>query len=191
MDLQARGGVIASDVRRMVLFPFGQHAVPMHRSLCVDCVIRCNGDLDRFIDAPNDTMDRFGSHIARISGLREGTEQALVVLTRTNMLAATAIDCRQRLESQVPLLRRALWLIYVDPDQDPFFLSTARTLGELSGPLDTAPVWVGPGMTRFIVMSPLLKNLHRVAERVNEIERDLFDDRRGRVVQRGFGLSGA
>lgn len=156
----------------MVLFPFGQPEARTHRSRCTDFAIRCGGDLSRIIDAPNDTIEQFGAYLWRIRGLREGAEHALVVVARGKPLALIASDARRQLESWVPALRQAVWMMYLDPEDEPHFLSTAERFGRLSGPLDTAPIWVGPGLTRFIVASPLVTNLHRVADRITEIDRD-------------------
>lgn len=129
-------------------------------------------------------MDRYASYVARIRGLREGSEQALVVLTRTNPLALTIIDGRKRLEAVVPALRRALWAIYVDPEEDPFFLSTAERYGTFGGALDSAPVWVGPGPARFLVLSPLVGGADLVDARVQELVADSPEDTGVRRISR-------
>jgi len=160
----------------MVLFPHGQTDSLRHRSLCSEYALRCGGDLARVIDAPSDTVDRFASYVSRIRGLRDGSERALVIMTRTNPLALTVIEARKRLESMVPSLRRALWVIYVDPDVDPFFLSTVERHGTLGGPLEAAPIWVGPGPMRFLVVSPQVRDADVVSERVAQIVADSPDD---------------
>lgn len=170
--------------RRLVLFPHGQPDSLHHRSLCSEYVIRCGGDLARVIDAPSDAVDRFAAYVSRIRGLREGAEQALVVMTRTNPLALTIIDGRKRLEAVVPALRRALWVIYVDPEQDPFFLSTAERYGTLGGALDAAPIWVGPGPARFLVLSSQVRDGDLVSARADELAADSPEDTGVRRISR-------
>ncbi len=160
----------------MVLFPHGQPDSLRHRSLCSEYALRCGGDLARVIDAPSDTVDRFAAYVSRIRGLRDGSERALAIMTRTNPLALTVIEARKRLESVVPSLRRALWVIYADPEADPFFLSTVERHGTLGGPLEAAPIWVGPGPMRFLVVSPQVRDAEVVSERVAQIVADSPDD---------------
>jgi len=170
--------------RKLVLFPHGQPESIKHRTLCSEYVLRCGGDLSRVIDAPSDSVERFASYVSRIRGLREGAEAALVVLTRTNPLALTVIDGRKRLEAAVPTLRRALWAIYIDPDEDPFFLSTAERYGTLGGAMDTAPIWVGPGPSRFLVMSSLVRQGDLITERAQELLADTPDETGVRRIAR-------
>ncbi len=170
--------------RRLVLFPHGQPEAPRHRTLCSEFAMRCGGDLARVIDAPSDTVERFAAYVSRIRGLREGAEQALVVMTRTNPLALTVIDGRKRLEAAVPSLRWALWAIYVDLEQDPFFLSTAERYGTLGGALDAAPIWVGPGPARFMVLSSDVGDGELVATRALELAADGPEDTGVRRISR-------
>ncbi len=130
--------------RRLVLYPQGQASRAEHRARCSELVLWCGGDIGRVIDSPSASVNAFASYILRIKGIREGTEQVMVVLTSTNPLALTVVDLRRRLETQIPSLRTARWLIYLDPESDPFF---EACFGHSIGAFDR-PFGRGPRMAR-------------------------------------------
>jgi hypothetical protein len=99
-------------------------------------------------------LDRFIGQTERIRAVREGADAAMVVLTQTSPLILAVVVTRRRIEAAIPALRGALWVVYVEPASDPFFLEAAHELGILSGPLSTAPIWYGPGAVPFLILSP-------------------------------------
>jgi len=160
--------------RRLVLYPQGQASRAEHRARCSELVLWCGGDIGRVIDSPSASVNAFASYILRIKGIREGTEQVMVVLTSTNPLALTVVDLRRRLETQIPSLRTARWLIYLDPESDPFFEASAIRLGHLTGPLDEAPVWLGPQDSPFLVLSTRLRNRRFVCQGLEELDESIL-----------------
>ncbi len=137
--------------RRAVLFPFGQPVVDKHRGACEALIIRAGGDQQRFIDPLGSDLQRFVRYVRRIP--RALQPPPFVVLTRTNPLALTVVQPRRELTRAIPVLADARWLIYLAPDEDPFFLGSAEALGTLTAPLHQAPVWDGPDGYRFAVLS--------------------------------------
>ena len=154
--------------RRLVLFPHGQPAALPHRNRCLELLLRAGGDLGRIIDAPAGRIEQFATYCSRIRGIREGTEQVMVVLTRTNPLALTVLDTRSRLEAKLPMLRHALWVIFFSPEDDPFFMASAERLGQVHGKLAGAPFWEGPRGRRFLVLSPMVKDERVIGDRVRQ-----------------------
>lgn len=156
--------------RRLVLFPQGQLVDEEHRDRCVRFALWCGGDVGRVIDSPVSSLEMFTNYLSRIRGLEDGTEPALVVLTRTNPLALTVVDLRRRLESRLPALRTARWMIYLDPDSDPFFGTMALRLGHLTGELSEAPIWIGPQDSPFLVLSSTMRNRDLVCASLDELD---------------------
>lgn len=150
---------VGSDQRRIVLYPYGQPRRARHREFCDELVVGLGGDVARMIDAPTVTLDRFVGYIGRIAVLREG-EESIVVFTRTNPIALAVVNARRRIERALPRLRESAWLLFVDVDDDPFFVESARKLGtfELGGRF---PVWVGPEATRWEIVSPNAERLEQ------------------------------
>lgn len=156
--------------RRLVLFPQGQLAGEDQRARCAELILWCGGDVGRVIDAPVDTVDAFASFLLRIRGVKDGSEQVMVVLTNTNPLALAVVDLRRRLEARLPSLRTARWLIFVDPQTDPFFESSALVLGHLTGPMEESPLWIGPQDSPYLVLSPRVRERRFVCQALDELD---------------------
>lgn len=125
--------------------------------------------MQRVIDGPFPTIDRFVHHVSRIPVIRAGV-RPIVVLTRTIPLAMTVLSARQRIEAGLPQLRRATWGIFFDAAEDPFFEAAVRKFGELQGDLHEAPIWVGPGQARFVILSPEVRDAQLVRQRSQELD---------------------
>jgi hypothetical protein len=156
--------------RRLVLFPQGQVGGEYQRARCAELVLWCGGDVGRVIDTPVDSLDAFASFLQRIRGVKDGSEQVMVVLTNTNPLALAVVDLRRRLEFRLPALRTARWLIFVDPQTDPFFESSALRLGHLTGPMEEAPIWIGPQDSPYVVLSPRVRERRLVCQALDELD---------------------
>jgi hypothetical protein len=155
--------------QRVVLFPQGQVSAEQ-RDRCARLLLWCGGDVARVIDSPISSVEGFAEYLGRIKGIREGTEQVLVVLTRTNPLALTVVDARRRMEGRLSVLRTSRWVIYVDPEQDPFFEAMALRHGHLTGELWEAPLWVGPQDMPFLVLSPAVRERRQVCEGLEALD---------------------
>jgi hypothetical protein len=153
--------------RRLVLFPQGQPEDAEDRCYCAQYAFWCGGDVSRFIDAPTDSIEKFASHVGRISAIYG--DQTLVVLTRTCPLAEI-VNLRSRLEASIPKLRGARWLIYLDTNADPLFERMAMRLGHLTGKLSDAPVWFGPHDTHYLVVESRTSERQVVHESLLELD---------------------
>lgn len=169
--------------RRLTLFPQGQPATEESRDRCSRFALWCGGDVGRVIDGPISSLDAFARYLSRIKGLIDGTEPALVVLTQTNPLALTVVDLRRRLESRVPALRTARWMIYVEPESDPFFQTMALRLGHLTGDLSEAPLWIGPQDSPYLVLSPLLRERELLCTALDELDESILAASGERMVR--------
>lgn len=158
---------IASE-RRLVLFPQGQPAAGPHRDRCAELAFWCGGDVGRFLDSPTQTIDAFARYLRRMRGVQGA--QTLVVLISTAPLALAVVDLRRRLQGLFPELRTARWMIYWDPELDPFFPSMALKFGHLSGELAEAPIWIGPEDLPYVVMMPTLCNRGVVEAAMEELD---------------------
>src|SRR4051812_41920004 len=158
----------ASGPRRIVLFPYGQPAKAAHRELCVEFLLGIGGDVERMIDGPFADLDRFAAYVKRIAVIREG-EKPIIILTKTNPLALMVTNARRKIESLLPQLSRAVWALFVDTKEDPFFAHTARKLGKLDGKMEHVPIWIAPGDAKFMVFSPEVSDFEDVRTRTGEI----------------------
>jgi hypothetical protein len=153
----------------LVLLPYGLPAEEAYRDLCTQFILRAGGDIDRMIDQPVNDIDRFGRYVARIPVLRAGTNEVpLVLLSRTAPLPLTVFNARRTLETHVPSLHGAHWMLFVSDEDDPFFEDGARRLGSLSGDLSSCPVWSVP-QGIFLVTSPR-GSPDDVAERLGQLD---------------------
>jgi hypothetical protein len=137
--------------RRIVLFPYGQPANDRHRDRCSEIFLSLGGDVQRVIDGPFASLDRFVSHVQRIAVIHDGSECPIVMLTNTNPLALMVVNARRKLERSVPSLVRATWVLFVDQKQDPFFAQTAKSVGHLDKDRAGGLVWNGPDDTTYLV----------------------------------------
>ncbi len=129
--------------RHMILYPYGLPATGSTEA-CGRLILALGGDVNRVLDGPFADLEKFVGYVRRIPMLREGAppeERPIVVFTRTNPIGLCVLKARRTIELAVPTLRRAIWSLFVDPSEDPFFLENARRLGDLDEPLGGMPIW--------------------------------------------------
>jgi hypothetical protein len=160
---------LVSPAHRLVLCPYGQPRAPAVREHWDRQIQRCGGDLARVIDGPAASLDQFARHLSRVAVLKNPRLLSMVVLARSNPLAMSLLGARRALPVAAPALDHAPWAVFVDPAEDPFFEATAATIGELSGALETAPIWRAPDGHGFLVLSPLVADLDVLGFRVAEL----------------------
>lgn len=131
-------------------------------------MLALGGDVQRVIDGPFATIDRFTRYISRITAIAEGA-RPIVVLTRTIPLAMTVLNARRKIESALPAMEEATWAIFVDPAEDPFFEAAARKIGSLSDTFAKAPIWYGPSEENFLILSPQVDDPRLVRDREEEL----------------------
>jgi hypothetical protein len=137
---------------RLVLMPYG----PPRSELmgpCLDAVRRCGGDLNRIIDAPAKSLASFARYVGRMKAIVVGGPSPLVVLTRTNPLALAVTGARRMLESAVPALEGAAWIVFYDRKDDPFFEAEAEAVGILEPRSDRTLMWTSPYGQPFLIVS--------------------------------------
>lgn len=137
---------------RMVLFPYGQAQDARLRDACTSMFIRLGGDVSRVIDGPFPSIERFCDHVRRLRAVTAGSEPPIVILTRTNPLGLAVLNARRRIESTIPALRVATWVVVVDTREDPFFDDNAHKLGNLEPQPDGGVKWSGPDHAEFTVL---------------------------------------
>jgi hypothetical protein len=129
--------------RRIVVFPYGQPVRQEHRDLCAATFLKLDGDLQRVIDGPFPSIDRFVRHACRIETIARGAEEPIVVLTDTQPLEDKVIGTRRRLELALAGFRRATWLVFVDLTSNREFLRDARRFGSMERSPEGL-LWCGP-----------------------------------------------
>lgn len=159
---------MSGSVRRIVLYPYGHPRSAEHRELCLSFMLALGGDVQRVIDGPFPTIDRFIRYVSRIPAVSDGAPP-IVVLTRTIPLAMAVLNARRKVEIALPALQRATWAIFVDSSEDPFFEAAAHKIGALERGLNAAPVWVGPGAASFLILSPEVESPALVRKRGEEL----------------------
>lgn len=137
-------------------------------------LLALSADLSRVVDAPSHSVDAFIKHAARLRYLERGPT-AIVAFIRTNPLGLV-LDARMRLERHVPRLKRALWLLAVSDETDPFFYESASKLGSLDDSIRSVPIWTSGDGRRFVVV-PRNPDADRVKERSDELEQLMENER--------------
>lgn len=139
---------------RLVLMPQGlPPRIDMHEA-CVKLLLASGADIHRIFDSPIETVDRFASHLARAKVPLSSRPEPLVVLTKTSPIALAIFLNRKVLEKALPSLRRAAWLIFHDPNEDPFFGREVLSMGMLDTSLVDAPIWTTRGAGEYLVLTP-------------------------------------
>jgi hypothetical protein len=136
--------------RKIVLFPYGQPTRPEHRDLCARVFLQLDGDLQRVMDGPFPSLDRFVHYVSRIDSIANCADPPIVLLTETSPLQDKVIDARRRLELRVAGLRNATWVLCVDLTVDRAFLRNAREIGSFERG-DDGLVWYGPEGESYLV----------------------------------------
>ena len=158
----------AFDSERLVLFPYGRPHADIHRGHCDGLLLRAGGDVRRFVEPPIAELDAFIRYASRMSKAFE--QPPMVVLTRTNPIALTVVQARREIEAEIPELARARWFVYLSPEQDPFFLGSAQSLGSLRGPLHRAPIWYGPDAKPYMVLSSCIMDASVVLDGLEQLD---------------------
>ncbi len=109
--------------------------------------------MNRIIDSSQGNVDGFARHIARARMLPT-TPEPLVVLTKTSPVALSVFKVRRVLEDALPSLKHAPWIVFHDPDDDPFFGKEAQATGALDASIDAAPIWTTFGSGEYLVLVP-------------------------------------
>ena len=154
----------------LVLLPYGLPSEDAERERCLALLLALGADIARMIDCFGGDLERFTAHAARLSVLRSpGQTPPIVVLTRTAPLALTVVACRRTLESAVPALALATWVIWQSAEEDPFFEPAARESGVLTGSLDVAPIWASNARSAYLVVSRSVRDLSVLPQRIEQL----------------------
>lgn len=94
----------------------------------------------------------------------------MIVLTQTNPLALKVLQPRRSLEQVFPKLEEALWLIYLNPVDDPFFVEAAASLGSFDDEHGEAPIWTTRDHGKFLIVTPRTKATPALGERITDLE---------------------
>ncbi|MDQ7814731.1 MAG: hypothetical protein RDU25_02940 [Patescibacteria group bacterium] len=125
----------------IVLFPYGQlpsrnRAEAAAREQCMSLIFSAGGDIMRVFDGPwgsdpssLEAENAFLRCISRLNEVVNGSMPPYIVMTRVSPLPLIVLAKRRRLCEDSPSLKRALWILYVDPDREPFFFNNANSLG--------------------------------------------------------------
>ena len=134
---------------RLVLCPHG--IPPERRTLCTALLHYCGGDLSRMIDAPAGA-DPFLAHLKRLVSMLEAVRPPIILLTSVTPLRSQVIELCERYEAELPALRQADWLLFVD-DSPVAFVREALQLGRLErGP--SFALLHTPPRHRYLIVTP-------------------------------------
>jgi hypothetical protein len=139
----------------------------VHESL-LELLLGCGADVRRIFDSSHGNVEGFARHIARARMLPT-TPEPLIVLTKTSPVALSVFKVRRVLEEALPSLKHAPWIVFHDPDDDPFFGKEARSIGALDASIDAAPIWTTSGSGEYLVLVPGVATIHlkaRIADLV-------------------------
>ena len=151
--------------KRIAIFPYGQPVDEERRTKCVELLIFCGADLQRFIDGPWSSDERLVRIVSFLDEVADGSRPPFMVLTQSNPLALKVLAARRRWCRELPNLNRAMWVIFVDPVAEPFFYAEAQRLGQFDAQpdpnkvSDSLMVWSvqnqdAKRQERFLVLTP-------------------------------------
>jgi hypothetical protein len=132
-----------------VLCPYG---IPSEsRVACTTILVHCSGDMSRMIDAPAGEQV-FLRHLKRVASMVDTVRPPIVLLTSVMPLMTRVVLVRERYEAEIPSLRRADWLLFLERDTT-VFVGEALRRGRLDR-AGSAAIWHGPARMKFLVVSP-------------------------------------
>ncbi|NRA32957.1 MAG: hypothetical protein HRU17_06405 [Polyangiaceae bacterium] len=153
-----------------ILLPQGVPKVAASWRLLSELLVSCGGDAERVIDEPNDSVDGYLDHLARMPFAKSDRESSLVVFTDVLPLTEV-VKIRAKMVSRFPRWKDTLWFLYVEPMIDQEFAIAAKGLGSLTGDLAEAPIWTSGSDERFLVLSAGSKVRDAVPARLDELAR--------------------
>ncbi|HVJ14748.1 MAG TPA: hypothetical protein VM686_04880 [Polyangiaceae bacterium] len=133
---------------RLVLCPYG--IAVDRQTVCTSILHHCGGDVSRLIDGPAGE-EPFLKHLQRLSGMLAAVRPPLILLTGVTPLMSRVVLLRERFEAELPSLRHADWLLFLDGDAVAFTKDALR-LGRLER-LSSTAIWHGPARKRYLVVS--------------------------------------
>lgn len=146
--------------KRLVFFPHGRVKDPEAQQACEALLMHCDADVSRFVDTSAESIEANFKVVKRLENIVNGRAPVIVALTRTSPLALQVIHRRRRLSGEFPSLTQALWVIFMDEKQDPFFESEAEKLGSFDSPLASSPIWrENTTDERYLVLTPSTKDI--------------------------------
>ena len=153
-----------------ILLPQGVPTVAASWRLLSELLVSCGGDIERVIDEPNDSVDGYLDHLARMPFAKSDRESSLVVFTDVLPLTEV-VKIRSKMASRFPQWKDTLWFLYVEPMIDQEFAIAAKGLGSLTGDLAEAPIWTSSSGERFLVLSAGSKVRAALSGRLDELSR--------------------
>ncbi|MEZ4230560.1 MAG: hypothetical protein R3B89_15405 [Polyangiaceae bacterium] len=110
------------------------------------------GDLARIIDAPRSSLGAYVEYLKKLRFL-DGGPPPIVCFVETRALGVV-LTARALLEEQLPILRRASWLLFLKDPEDPLFAAAAERLGTLDDAISSVPLWKSRAGKYFVVVPP-------------------------------------
>jgi hypothetical protein len=110
-------------------------------------LLAAGGDVERMLDPATGSSEAFVRHTTRMPFLKSGREIPLVAFAPMDSDVDRLLDMRQQLIDAVPILRDAVWLVYVTEAIRTAFLKAAHRSGGLfdaGGGITTWHVSYGP-----------------------------------------------
>lgn len=157
---------------RIALFPHGPASDPEARQTCEGLLLHCGADVSRIVDTTPTSLEGFVKSVGCMDGVRDGSVPSIIVLTRTSPVALLVLKLRRQVCTEFPALSQALWVIFVDDRQEPFFQSEAEKLGTFDGPLAQSPIWHEQATDdRYIILTPQTKDAGNLQSQLIKLRR--------------------
>ncbi|MDD2785499.1 MAG: hypothetical protein PHS79_01240 [Patescibacteria group bacterium] len=135
-----------------------------------EMLVYCGANINEFKDTRFPTIKRFINAARRYSNDEWSgskiSDLPIVCLTRTTY--RELVTDRTEIMTAIPALASALWIIFADQIENPFFVDDTRRLGVFSDDLDQAPIWVEKRSNySYLVLTPKTKNMSMVEVQAN------------------------
>jgi hypothetical protein len=162
---------------RIVLFPNGP-VQSQKKETFTKLLLNCGADINRFWEqdyahSTKDALDLYINHIRRMRLERcPDFPDSIVAITDSNPPALKVLAARRRVIEAFPSLNKALWIICVDLQENPFILSNLHRLGDVLDEHTEAPIFVDSAGSPFLLLMPecndsieLRRQIQRVKDR--------------------------
>jgi hypothetical protein len=160
---------------RIVLFPNGP-VQSQKKETFTKLLLHCGADISRFWEqdfahSTKDPLDLYINHIQRMRLDRcADFTDSIVAITDSNPPALKVLAARRRITEAFPSLNKALWIICVDLQDNPFILTNLHRLGDVLDEHIEAPIFVDSAGSPYLLLVPECKDLSVLRMQIQRVK---------------------
>lgn len=168
---------------RLTLFPHGPSS-PETQGCLREMLLHCGADHARMIEThfrkPDKSidLDRYITYIGRLDDVKNADPPPILVITQTLLFYSNVIATRAAIVKALPTLSTAMWIIFVDPNENPFYVRNTEERGDLNDEIHNAPVWTDRETKyRYLLLTTETKDMSVIKRQASDLNQLLLSPR--------------